>query len=229
MPARSSSPPTSLKVFTHAGFVPRISRSAYVHPTAVLIGDVIIGARTYIGPNAVLRGDNGPIRIYEEANIQDLCVVHGAPGNGTVVERRGHIGHGTTLHGCTVEENGFVGMNCVVLDDARVGKDAYVGAHSMLKAGLVIPSGMLAYGSPCKVAGAVSEALRKAKCLSTDGYVRAAAEAHLSASVSPVMVDDLEDLVAEKPRRQLLRRLLSWGAARQPQAAMTAAQTGAAQ
>ena len=80
------------------GVVPVVDPSAYVHPTAVLIGDVIVGPDCYVGPCAVLRGDFGRIVLERGANVQDTCVVHGFPAQDTVVEQNGHIGHGAVLH-----------------------------------------------------------------------------------------------------------------------------------
>lgn len=84
------------------GVIPVVSPDAFVHPTAVLIGDVIIEAGVYVGPFASLRADFGRIHIKQNANIQDSCTVHGFPQSVTLVEEMGHIGHGTTLHGCRI-------------------------------------------------------------------------------------------------------------------------------
>jgi phenylacetic acid degradation protein len=99
-----------------------------VHPTAVLIGDVIVGPRCYVGPLASLRGDFGRLILEEGANVQDTCVMHGFPEDDTVVEVDGHIGHGAVLHGCRVGRNAMVGMNAVVMDKAVVGAESIVGA-----------------------------------------------------------------------------------------------------
>lgn len=88
-----------VKVFSIDGITPVVHPSAYVHPAAVLIGDVIVGPRVYIGPAACLRGDFGRIVIEEGANIQDTCVLHAFPDRDLVVEADGHIGHGAVLHG----------------------------------------------------------------------------------------------------------------------------------
>ena len=84
------------------GVIPVVDPSAYVHPTAVLIGDVIVGPDCYVGPSACLRGDFGRIVLKAGANVQDTCVVHGFPQQDTVVEENGHIGHGAVLHSCIV-------------------------------------------------------------------------------------------------------------------------------
>ena len=100
-----------MKVYEIDGIVPVVDPTAYVHPSAVLIGDVLVGAGAYIGPCASLRGDFGRLFIGAGANVQDCCVMHGFPGSDTIVEEHGHIGHGAILHGCIVRRNGMVGMN----------------------------------------------------------------------------------------------------------------------
>jgi phenylacetic acid degradation protein len=132
-------------------WTPVVHTGAFVHPTAVLIGDVIVGAGCYIGPAASLRGDFGRIVMHEGANVQDTCVVHGFPGSDTVIETDGHIGHGAVLHGCTVRRNALVGMNAVVMDEAEVGENAFVAASAFVRAGMRIPPGHLAAGVPAKV------------------------------------------------------------------------------
>ncbi|GAB4483430.1 MAG: phenylacetic acid degradation protein PaaY [Burkholderiaceae bacterium] len=133
------------------GIRPVIDPTAYVHPTAVLIGDVIIGPRCYVGPAASIRGDFGRIVLQEGANLQDTCVVHGFPHADTVVEVDGHIGHGAVLHGCVIKRNALVGMNAVVMDEAVVGESAMVAACAFVKAAMVVPPRMLAAGIPAKI------------------------------------------------------------------------------
>lgn len=139
------------------GVVPVVDPSSYVHPTAVLIGDVIIHGNCYIGPGAVLRGDFGRIVVEQGANVQDTCVVHGFPSTDTVVEENGHIGHGAVLHGCVVKKNALVGMNAVVMDEAEVGEQAIVAASAFVRAGMIIPPRTLVAGVPGKVVRALSE------------------------------------------------------------------------
>ena len=148
---------TSLRVFEIDGITPVVDPTAYVHPSAVLIGDVIIGPNCYVGPCACLRGDFGRLILEQGANIQDTCVMHGFPGSDTVVEQDGHIGHGAVLHGCRVERNALVGMNAVVMDNAVIGESAILAAGAFVKAGAVIPARMLAVGSPAKVLRPLTE------------------------------------------------------------------------
>lgn len=133
------------------GVIPVVDPSAYVHPTAVLIGDVQVGPGCYVGPCASLRGDFGRIVLHEGANIQDGCVMHGFPGHDTVVEANGHIGHGAVLHSCIVRRDAMVGMNAVVMDDAEIGEQAIVAACAFVPAGMAVPPRMLAAGMPAKV------------------------------------------------------------------------------
>src|SRR3954466_1374646 len=133
------------------GIVPVVDPSAYVHPSAVLIGDVIVGPRCYIGPLASLRGDFGSIIIEEGANLQDTCVMHGFVGYDTVVEVDGHIGHGAVLHGCRIGRNALVGMNSVIMDNAVIGAECIVAAMSFVRAGMEVPPRSLVVGTPAKV------------------------------------------------------------------------------
>jgi phenylacetic acid degradation protein len=129
---RMSSP----RVYAIDGLVPVIDPSAYVHPSAVLIGDVIVGPGCYVGPCASLRGDFGRLILGRGANVQDTCVMHGFPGTDTVIEEDGHIGHGAVLHGCRIGRNALVGMNAVIMDNAVLGESSIVAACAFVKAGL---------------------------------------------------------------------------------------------
>jgi phenylacetic acid degradation protein len=139
------------KVYSIDGITPVVDPTAFVHESAVLIGDVIVGARAYIGPCACLRGDFGRIVVEEGANIQDTCMLHGFPGKDTVVRRDATIGHGAVLHGCVIGAGALVGMNAVVNDNAEVGEDAVVAALAFVRAEARIPAGALAAGIPARV------------------------------------------------------------------------------
>jgi phenylacetic acid degradation protein len=145
------------RVYAIDGITPVVHPSAFVHPSAVLIGDVIVRARAYIGPCASLRGDFGRIVIEEGANIQDTCMLHGFPGKDTVVGAESTIGHGAVLHGCVVRRGALVGMNCVVNDNAVVGEDAMVAALAFVKAEDSIPARSLAVGIPARVLRTLTE------------------------------------------------------------------------
>lgn len=146
-----------VKVYSIDGITPVVHSTAYVHPSAVLIGDVIIGPGVYVGPCASLRGDFGRLVIESGANIQDCCVMHGFPGTDTVVEEEGHIGHGAVLHCCIIRRNALVGMNSVVMDNAVIGESAIVAAQSFIKAGMEVPARMLVAGVPAKMVRELTE------------------------------------------------------------------------
>jgi phenylacetic acid degradation protein len=141
----------TLTVYSIDGVTPVVDPTAYVHPSAVLIGDVIVGAGCYIGPFASLRGDFGGIRVHAGANLQDHCVMHGFPGNDTVVEENGHIGHAAVLHSCVIRKNALVGMNAVVNDNAVIGEWAIVAAMAFVKAGMVVAPRTLVAGTPARI------------------------------------------------------------------------------
>jgi phenylacetic acid degradation protein len=145
------------KVYSIDGITPVVDPSAFVHPSAVLIGDVVIGPGAYVGPCACLRGDFGRIVVKAGANVQDTCVMHGFPGKDTVVGEGASIGHGAVLHGCTIGPGALIGMNCVVNDNAEVGEDAVVAAMAFVKAEAKIPARSLVAGIPAKVLRALSE------------------------------------------------------------------------
>lgn len=140
-----------MPVYSLEGVVPVIDPASFVHPQAVVIGDVIIGPRCYVGPGASLRGDMGRIVMGAGSNLQDNCVVHTFPGKEVVLEEEAHIGHCAVLHGCVVKRGALVGINAVVMDDVVVGEESLVGAASFVRAGFVVPPRALVLGSPAKV------------------------------------------------------------------------------
>lgn len=161
-------------VYSIDGIVPVVHPTAFVHPTAVLIGDVVVGARCYVGPLASLRGDFGAIHIKDGANVQDCCVMHAFPGHDAVVEEDGHVGHGAILHGCVVGRNALVGMNSVIMDGAVVGECSIVAAQSFVKAGSILPARSLVGGTPAKVMRALSDQDIAWKSAGTAEYQRLA-------------------------------------------------------
>ncbi len=158
------------KVYEIDGVIPVVSPTSFVHPDAILIGDVIIEAECYIGPAAVLRGDFGRIVVKRGANIQDTCVLHSFPEREVVVNEGGHIGHGAILHGCNIGENALVGMNSVVMDDVIIGKNAFVAACSFVKSKFIVPDNTLAAGSPARIIRELSDHEISWKTQGTEQY-----------------------------------------------------------
>jgi phenylacetic acid degradation protein len=187
-----------MKVYAIDGIVPVVDPTAFVHPSAVLIGDVHVGPRAYIGPCASLRGDFGRLFIGAGANVQDCCVMHGFPHSDTIIEEDGHIGHGAILHGCIVRRNGMVGMNSVVMDKAVVGESAIVAAQSFVKTGFEIPPRMLAGGSPAKLMRALTELEMNWKVEGTAVYHDLVRRCHAG-------LVETEPLAAAEPGRKRLQ------------------------
>lgn len=140
-----------MNIYEFEGLIPVIDPSAFVHPTAVLIGDVLIGAGCYVGAHAVLRGDFGRLILEDGSNLQDTCVMHSFPECDTVIERDGHIGHGAILHGCRIGRNAMVGMNAVIMDSAVIGDESIVAALAFVKADMQVPPRSLVAGVPGKI------------------------------------------------------------------------------
>lgn len=166
------------QIYSFEGIVPVVDPSAHVHPTAVLIGDVIIGPGCYVGPNAVLRGDIGRIEMRQGSNIQDNCVAHTFPDMVMLLEEDGHVGHGAVLHGCTVGRNAMVGMNAVVMDRVIIGENTIVGAMSFVKAGMALPSDSLVIGSPARIVRRLTEDEIRWKSEGTRVYQQLAVKAN---------------------------------------------------
>ena len=146
-----------MPIYAFEGIRPVVDPTAFVHPTAVLIGDVIIGSHCFVGPCAVMRGDIGRLILERGSNLQDTCVVHSYPDEDTVVEENGHIGHGAVLHGCTIRKNALVGMNAVVMDNVVVGENSFVAAMAFVKAGMQVPDNVVVAGCPAKIIKELSE------------------------------------------------------------------------
>jgi len=132
------------------GIAPQVALSAYVDDSAQIIGDVEIGERSSVWPNASLRGDTGPIRVGSETSIQDNCVLHLDEGFPLTVGDRVTVGHSVTLHGCTIGDESLIGIGATVLNGARIGKGSVVAAGSLVPEGMIVPPSTLVMGVPAK-------------------------------------------------------------------------------
>ena len=155
------------------GKTPQLGEGVFVAPSADLIGDVVIGARSSIWYCAVLRGDVESIRVGAETSIQDNTVVHvDSSGYSTVIGDRVTVGHSVVLHGCSVGNDALVGIGSIVLNGAEVGAGAMVGAGSLVTPGTKIPPGMLALGSPARVKRPLTDDEKRHMREGTARYVR---------------------------------------------------------
>lgn len=168
------------KVYEFDGVVPVIDPTSFVHPDAVIIGDVIIGPCCYIGACACLRGDFGRIIIGAGVNIQDTCVIHSYPGEDVIVEENCHVGHGAILHGCTIGKNALIGMNSVVMDHAVIGENCFVAAMSFVKSGMSVGANMLIGGMPAREIRPLEEEEMVRKSKGTGLYQKLASRSALS-------------------------------------------------
>src|SRR5580692_1609702 len=140
-----------MPIYEIEGVSPRIDADAFVHPDAVVIGDVTIGADSSVWPGAVLRGDYGTITVGARSSIQDGSVVHAGPGFPTVIGDGCVVGHLTHLEGCTLEDESLAGSGSVVLHWAVVSAGATVGANAVVPNNMVVPPGALALGVPARI------------------------------------------------------------------------------
>jgi carbonic anhydrase/acetyltransferase-like protein (isoleucine patch superfamily) len=140
------------------GISPQIHPTAFVDPSAQVIGDVQLGEQASIWCNCTVRGDIHYIRIGDRSNVQDNSVIHVRNGtHPTILEEEVTVGHSVTLHGCYVERGSLIGIGAIVLDDARVGADSLVAAGSLLSPGTIIPPRSLVMGFPAKVKRELSD------------------------------------------------------------------------
>jgi phenylacetic acid degradation protein len=157
-------------VFQFNGFRPVIHESAFIHPNAVVTGNVIIGKDVYIGPGAALRGDWGQIIIEDGCNVQENCTIHMFPGTTVLLKKSAHIGHGAIIHGATIGENVLIGMNSVIMDDAVVGDSSVIGALCFVPAKMEIPERSVVIGNPAKIVKEVSDEMLAWKTKGTQLY-----------------------------------------------------------
>ncbi len=144
------------------GKVPRIHARAWVHPSAVVLGDVELAEGVSVWPTTVVRGDMGPIRIGRDTNLQDGSVLHDTTNfSETVVGERVTVGHRVILHGCRVGDDCLVGMGSIVLDRAEIGAGSFVAAGSLVTPGKVFPPGSFILGSPARAVRPTSDRERE--------------------------------------------------------------------
>ena len=157
-------------IYEFDGFVPVIDESSFIHPQANVTGNVIIGKDVYVGPGAVIRGDWGKVIIEDGCNVQENCVIHMFPGTTTTLKKGAHLGHGCVIHGAYIGENTLVGMNAVIMDEAKIGKECIVGALSFVPAKTTTQNRKIIAGNPAKEIKDVSEEMLNWKTEGTKLY-----------------------------------------------------------
>ena len=174
-------------ILAYRGKLPNIDESAFIAPNAVISGDVLIGKNSGIWYGCVLRGDVTKITIGENSNIQDNCVLHGTrpnhaqnktglEGAPVVVGNNVTIGHGAIIHACIIEDNSFIGMGCLVMDNARVEQYGMLAAGGVLTPGKVIKAGQIWAGNPAKYFRDMTQVEKDYIKTSADNYCELAKE-----------------------------------------------------
>lgn len=186
--------------YTFKGFIPVVHPSSFVHPQAIVTGNVVIGRDCYIGPGAALRGDWGGIVLEDGCNVQENCTVHMFPGITVTLHGGAHIGHGAIIHGAIVGRNSLVGMNAVLMDEVEVGEECIIGALAFVAAGTKLPRRSLVVGNPGKIIKEVSDEMIAWKSQGTRLYQALPAECH------ETLLDckPLLEMPAERPTQESL-------------------------
>ena len=186
--------------YSFKGFTPVVHESSFVHPLAVVTGNVVIGKNCYIGPGAALRGDWGGIIIEDGCNVQENCIIHMFPGVTVLLKESSHIGHGAIIHGASIGRNCLVGMNCVIMDNVELGDECIVGALSFIREGEKIPARSLIAGNPAKIIKSVSDEMISWKTKGTQLYQQLPKE--MFESFKPC--EPLREIPKDRPQQETL-------------------------
>ena len=148
-----------------------IDPTAFIHPDAIVCGDVTIGARVSVWPTAVIRGDTGRIVIGDDSNVQDGSVIHVDHGVPTTVGRRVAIGHRAIVHGATVEDDCLIAMGAILLNGVQIGTGSIVGAGAVCREGMIVPSNSLLLGVPARIVRQTTVAERERIARTVESYL----------------------------------------------------------
>jgi carbonic anhydrase/acetyltransferase-like protein (isoleucine patch superfamily) len=158
---------------SYRGVAPAVAASAYIDPGAQVIGDVEVGERSSIWPNATVRGDVNRIHIGAESNVQDNAVLHGELDlYPVIVGDRVTVGHSAVLHGCVVEDDCVIGIGAIILNGSRIGRGSVIAAGALVPEEMQVPPGSLVMGVPAKVRRPVTQAERARFHKNYSNYLR---------------------------------------------------------
>jgi carbonic anhydrase/acetyltransferase-like protein (isoleucine patch superfamily) len=161
-----------MPIYQLGDLVPVIPASCYIAPEATIIGQVTLGERVTVMSGAVIRGDNEPVVIGDDSNIQEGCVLHTDPGLPLTLGKGVTVGHQVMLHGCTIGDGTLIGIQAVVLNNTVVGKDCLVGAGAVLTENKNLPDRAVIFGAPAKAVREVTEDNLMRMRVSAADYVR---------------------------------------------------------
>ena len=160
---------------SYRGIVPKVAPSAYIDPSAQVIGDVLIGERSSVWCNVSMRGDMSKIRIGDDTNIQDNSVLHVDEEPFSMrIGNRVTIGHSVVLHGCTIEDDALIGIGAIILNGSKIGQGAVVAAGALISEGIEVPPNSLVMGVPGKVRREVTPEERERFAEGVQHYVEKA-------------------------------------------------------
>lgn len=162
-----------MPVYALDGIAPRIDENVgWIAPTAVLVGDVVVGPEAGIWFGVVARGDIETITIGARSNVQENCVLHTDRGFPLTIGANVTIGHAAIVHGCTIGDNSLIGMGATVLNGAVIGKNCLIGANALVTEGKVIPDNSLVMGAPAKVVREIDAEGEAGLAASAERYVQ---------------------------------------------------------
>ena len=185
-------------IYSFNGYIPVVHESSFVHPQAVVTGNVIIGKDVYIGPGAAIRGDWGEVIIMDGCNVQENCTIHMFPGVTVTLHPGAHIGHGAIIHGATIGANVLVGMNAVIMDHAKIGDGCIIGALCFIGNDVVIPDRKVVVGNPHRILKDVSDEMLEWKTEGTKLYQKLPSE--LAGTLKEC--EPLREVPADRPKQQ---------------------------
>ena len=185
-----------VNVYSIDGVTPVVHPSAFIHPTASLIGDVVIGPDCYVGPGASIRADFGRFEMGRGSNFQDNCTAHGFAGEDIILGEDCNIGHGAVIHGAVLRDRVLVGMNAVVMDGVVLNDDVLVAALAFVPAEMEVPRGVIAAGTPARVLRELTDEEMEWKAAGNRDYHTLAVRCHETLEE----VDALTELDRPLPR-----------------------------
>ncbi len=158
-------------IYEIQGKRPRIAKTAFVHPSAQIVGDVVIEDHASVWHGAVIRGDLQRITLGENSNVQDNCVLHTNSHEPLVIGANVVVGHGVKLHSCVIDDGALIGIGAIVLDGAHIERGACVAAGTLVPPGKTIPEGHMCMGVPAKVTRALSQEERAYQVYAAEHYI----------------------------------------------------------
>ena len=188
-----------VKVYAIDGVTPVVDPTAFVHPTASLIGDVVIGPECYVGPGASIRADFGRFEMGPGSNFQDNCTAHGFAGEDITIGANCNIGHGAVIHGAVLHDRVLVGMNAVVMDGVVLHDDVLVAALAFIPAAMEVPQGVIAAGTPAKILRELTDEEKQWKVAGNRDYHNLTMRCHATLNE----VEALTELDSPLPRLKM--------------------------